>query len=53
MLLALLLLVPLGALGLVLGMARLEDSLLTVPAAPADETVEPAGAPAAGAATVA
>ena len=38
MLISLLLLVPLTALGLVLGMSRLEDSLLRAPSAPADDS---------------
>lgn len=47
MIVVLLLLVPLGALGLVLGMARLEERLLTAPAAPAPASgSSPAPAPA-------
>jgi hypothetical protein len=49
MLLALLVLVPLTALALVLVMARLEESLLSVPAPPGDgalaETAPATGAP--------
>lgn len=43
MLIALLLLVPLTALGLVLGMGRLEDNLLQAPS-PADDADVPTGA---------
>ena len=46
MLLALLVLVPLTALALVLVMARLEESLLSVPSPPGDGAAE--GSPATG-----
>jgi hypothetical protein len=51
MLLALLVLVPLTALALVLVMARLEESLLSVPSPPGDGAVA-AVAPATGVASV-
>jgi len=41
MMISLLLLVPLTALGLVLGLSRLEDTLFRAPAVPADDAPAP------------